>query len=750
MRGTTSWARAVLLAAAAGLCFPAAAEITSAIVAGSDAAYLVEEGPSRTVAYSDRVGLRNLRLFGRSLAPTHLPRANLCENRRREGSPAPSASSCEASYGDCLWAGIDGVPWAGEYEWCNDHREEGMPWYRVEFAEPALVGEVRLFTRDTYPLSDFTVVLETPDAAVAVAEVRGNTDGEWSAAFEPIEAVAIRVDCLRGPDHQPSIRRIQELQAFAPRPEPPEPPRSFAYRVDVPAEAPIYVEVREVYTHASTLADIEYEVRIDGRAVHTRRHRCDGPGPISYSFELTDTEPGAHVLTFVDTSGAGLAINRVRVISDPVNTARRRGLLRPFIIAPRIALPHPFDSREVDRGLEAWVRAVSRGAPHVQPGLLAIVGYAAPDVDTLEAHIRAYADLAARHGIPWVLQLSSWWADTPLHVPDGEGGRFGDVRYQQIGWSEHDAYDDPGLAEYLESRAPGSYDRRYGLTVPNIWSSTPWLTMNDDRLNAYKVDRLRTAAAVVNQVQAGPTGHLLRAVVTDDEPMYWPRITDWMAGGFAAANDGVLRPDLILDVNPCVVEDAATDGVILDPRDGLSPVERQWLHENNARYAEMVCRTLRDALEPRPKGSREADLRDRIFNYILAQPCYPLDDYGRPGWHLGIVDGAAIGLEAFDERYFARARDLGPLANSDLECANPSAETTLAWEGHFRAWHDVGCQFIQLCNAGPAENWTGLFEAMGQWDSAERMTQRALSALIQEAATEEWRAAEYRAGFEPW
>jgi len=30
------------------------------------------------------------------------------------------------------------------------------------------------------------------------------------------------------------------------------------------------------------------------------------------------------------------------------------------------------------------------------------------------------------------------------------------------------------------------------------------------------------------------------------------------------------------------------------------------------------------------------------------------------------------------------------------------------------------------------------------------MTQRALSALIQEAATEEWRAAEYRAGFEPW
>jgi hypothetical protein len=727
----------------------APANVSQVIHAGADRDSVLHGGQSRLHTFVERVGLRTLRVPARRLAAVRPVPRNLCENRAREGFPRPTASSCSVGYGDCLWAAIDGVPWPGEYEWSNDYHVEGVPWYRVEFQEEREIAEIRLFTRREYPLTDFTVILETAGGDVTVAEVEGNDAREWRHSFEPLSASALRVICHRGPDHQPTIRRIQELQAFGSPPPPLAEPLSFTYGVEVPEGGPVFVEVREVYAHASTLTEVDYEVRVDGGPVHTRRYRCDGPGPVSYAFELTGIEPGPHELAFVDTSGAGVAINRVRLITDPVGTARERGLLKPFVIAPRITLHPPFDDPEYDAMLAEWVEALEPARPLMEPGVLAIVGYAAHDAETVRARIVAYADLAKRHGVPWILQLSSWWADTPLRVADGLGGHFGDVRYQQIGWSELDTYHDPGLREYMESVAPGSYDVRYGLTVPNIWSSTPWLTMNDERLNAYKMERLREAVAVVNEIQQRPEGNLLRAIVTDDEPMYWPRITDWMAGGYESVNGGVRRSDLILDVNPSVVADAAEDGVDLDPSDGLSQVERLWLHENNARYVEMVCGALRESLQPRPARSAGADLRERIFNYILAQPCYPLDDYGHPGWELGIVPGAAVGLESFDEYYFERARELGPLANSDMECANPTPEAVLSWEPRFQAWHEVGCEFIQLCNPGPAENWTGLFERVAGWDGAQRTTDRALSALMQEAAIDEWRQASYRDRFVP-
>ena len=130
------------------------------------------------------------------------------------------------------------------------------------------------------------------------------------------------------------------------------------------------------------------------------------------------------------------------------------------------------------------------------------------------------------------------------------------------------------------------------------------------------------------------------------------------------------------------------------PRPAALAVERQWLHENNARYAEMVCRTLRDALEPRPKGSREADLRDRIFNYILAQPCYPLDDYGRPGWHLGIVDGAAAVLVGTAEK--GKALGLRPRARivaAALVGDEPTIMLTAPAPASQRALKKAGARF---------------------------------------------------------
>ncbi len=722
----------------------AGAFVGDQVTADSDRSRLVTAGPSLLERRYARIGLRDVNLPVRVLPAQTPRRPNLCLNTRRVGYPKPSANSSEPSYGDCLWAAVDGVPWEGEYEWCNDYRDPAVPWYQVSFEQPTVIGEVRVWTRRDYPLSDFDLLCEpTPGSWQTLAEIRGNVDELRELLFPPVRALAIRVVAHRGPAHQPTIRRITELEAFAPRSSPPARPSVFAYRVKVPRGRPSYVEVREAYGEGETLHETDYAVEIAGRPVFQRRYRCDGPGPVSYAFPVAALDITEAELCFRDTSGQGLAITRVRVIEDPVGQAQGRRLLHPLVVAPRIAL-----SGDADRVLGGWVAAAKPAAAFVQPGLLAEVGYANPDDAAVRQRIRDFGALAARYRVPWVLQLSSWWADTPLHVPDGEGGTFGDVRYQQIGFSQYDHYDDPELREFMESVRPGSYDVRYGLTVPNLWSSTPWLTMNNRRLNEYRLKRLRSAIDAVNELLTAPEGELLQGLVTDDEPMYWAAIADWMSEGFARVNGGVRRTDLLLDLNPAVVADAAADGVRLDPRQGLDRTQRLWLHENAARYEAMVCGAVRGALHSRPPGAALPPLGERIFNYVLARPCYPLDDFGHPAWETGVVPGAAIGLEAGDGRYFERARDLGPLANSDFECGNPSSETTAAWEPQFRAWYDVGCEFVQLCNPGPPENWQGLFEGIGRWSRDDRITRRALSALIQEAATDEWQQATYRNRFE--
>ncbi len=731
-------------AASPGANGPNAAEARiSVIEAGTDQQQLKPNGKSAVQKRSARPGLRVLDLNVRSIPPRVPRRENLCLNRARTGFPQPSSNSSEPGYGDCIWSPLDGVPWEGDYEWSSDYRKPVVPEFEVTFGKTATLAEIRVWLRRGYELKDFDVFWrDNLGSWKSIASVRGNRDELRVFTFPVIQTSAIKIVCASGPDIQPTIRRITELEAFGPRTAPPGRPDSFGYVIDIPKGPNGFVEVREAYGEGEAMSEVEYELRLDGRTIHRREHRCDGAGPITYAVALPSSDGGKGTLEFVDTSGQGLAIARVRTFSDPLGYAASRESLTPMVVAPRIEIQAPYTQPEPDRTLAAWVAATAPARSFVQPGLLAIVGYANPDSNAVAAKIRAYAQLAERHKVPWVLQLSSWWADTPLRISDGAGGHFGDIQYQQIGYSKFDTYDDPGLREFMDRESPGKYSRHYGLTVPNLWSDTPWLTMNNERLNAFKVKCVGRAIATVNEIRSTPGGVLLQAIVTDDEPIYWTRVTDWFEQGYGKVNGGVRRTDLTLDFNPSAVSAAARDGVTLDPADGLNAAERQWLNDNNSRYVALICSAIRDSLAS-PAG-KLPDLRERIYNYLLAQPLYPLDDYGHPGWEIGMVPGAAIGLEASDERYFTRARDLGPLANSDFECANPTAETVKSWEPRFRAWHDAGCSFVQLCNPGPAERWQQLFSAIGNWNVPERRLERALSVMVQEAAIKEWRQASFR------
>lgn len=100
--------------------------------------------------------------------------------------------------------------WNGWSAWTNDA-------LRLTFEEPIVAREVVLHTKAEYELSAWRVELLLADGWQTVAEVAGNTAVEWRHPLPATPFTALRVVCLRGPERQPEVMRINELELFAER-----------------------------------------------------------------------------------------------------------------------------------------------------------------------------------------------------------------------------------------------------------------------------------------------------------------------------------------------------------------------------------------------------------------------------------------------------------------------------------------------------------------------------------------------------
>jgi hypothetical protein len=216
----------------------------------------------------------------------------------------------------------------------------------------------------------------------------------------------------------------------------------------------------------------------------------------------------------------------------------------------------------------SWTRTCRSCSPSSRPCPLderrACVDHLAALRDLSEHESRRRIDhileLCEAAQMPVQLSLDTWWGSTPGGA-DGRGGFWTDVAYQQV------VYNDT--------------QKQFELSIPNRWSSTPWLTMNDPALNEFKASRLRRAAAYlrsrVDAVTTAGAANPILAINLDNEPVYW-----------ASGNAGLGNDLLLADFNPTAVAAAAKDGVTLDPIDGLSREERVWLHRNILHYNRII------------------------------------------------------------------------------------------------------------------------------------------------------------------
>lgn len=421
-------------------------------------------------------------------------------------------------------------------------------------------------------------------------------------------------------------------------------------RIRVAPDQALTLEIEELYGRDTDVRG--YQVLIDDKPVYFRTYRGCGAGPVHYFIQVPPPGRDAVTLKFINRGNASIAIGHVWAWGDFEKFYDAGGFATPFYLAPTVS--RRTQRSEMGDALAKIKKSIGQ-RENVKPAWTTWIPYAAKSEQKCAEMIDEDLKLAEEFDLPVQICFDSWWGSTP-RGPDGKGGKWTDEPYQQVVWNET--------------------QKRMQLSIPNRWSSTPWLTMNHPDLNAFKVQRVTAAASHLRSrlrdLLARNKRHLVLAVNLDNEPIYW-------ASGNAGLGDDLLYADF----NPHTIADAKKDGITLDPTNGLSREERLWLWKNLLKYNQMISSAVVGALR---NDASEADidpLADNVYTQamMMSDPRvqYPTLDAAYPLWETAAPKAARVGGEwngdALPERQGVEHQlPLGRNAAINAECENKAEE----------------------------------------------------------------------------
>lgn len=466
-----------------------------------------------------------------------------------------------------------------------------------------------------------------------------------------------------------------------------------SHRLDIPAfeivssrafavpGRPDYIGITEVYSDTPDPAVYRYTVTADGICPYERMFRSVGFGRLTYFVKAGDKPVRNVRITCRPVNGEKMPV----LISSVFGVSESElGRLAKRDSFPIMGLLPTTSAQERDR-LAGMLKENIPAVPEygISAGFSSEIRYANQNPVQVEEEIRNCASLAKKYGMRALLGPVSWWVGTPGFVEDGKGGKFGDVKYQQICYSPVREFPfDARIADLLGAR----YNRRYKLSVPNRWSNTPWLTMNSLLLNEYRHRRLDDCVRILKDVCAGDEGWI-SGVFLENEPRYWDSQCETHPG----------EPDpftLWADFNPSAVEAAAADGVDLNPEDGLSHEELAWLHRNVGRYNQDTVNAYRKASEAYGFGAGVP-----LYTHSLQHKwMFPGGEINHPASEWAFAVGARTGLEGMFAMPsdFYRVRDWGRWTNLNRE-ENDGRDIDLhLWD--LRVSYAMGADFYNSYN----------------------------------------------------
>ena len=469
----------------------------------------------------------------------------------------------------------------------------------------------------------------------------------------------------------------------------------FTARLDVDRTRQLTLQVKEIRPNDEWGKAFGFRVFLDGTLHYVRDPATNDPGGGPYSsFFLQTADPtvlgdGEVVVTVEGTSGEPAYIGQIWAYADLTGMVRDQDMRVPDRMVFVLGQDHRGEAYFRSR-LDYASSAIHETA-EVGRGMAVLDYFANRTPAQMAANYQLWLGLSREYGLPLAIESTSDWEGTPGGVPDGKGGTFGDITYHQVLWSPQDQTgpdQDVFRGQRLDALMGSAYEPRYGLSVPNIWGSTPWLTWRNSDLNSYYEEKANESLELVRPLlwELQRTGEASRLLdfSTTLESTYWSKrdgkgVADQ---AYTEYNGGVERRDLYADFNPSTVAAALAEGVDLDPTDGLSHAEKRWLYRNQS-YPQQLFADIYYSGLPRERIAVTADgttfptegLRHNVHSEVYSRMQEPYWDSVHPSIAQGIVHRARPGSEYIElDDYTAggfdhlqKSREFGRIANPNLE-----------------------------------------------------------------------------------
>lgn len=410
-----------------------------------------------------------------------------------------------------------------------------------------------------------------------------------------------------------------------------------------------YLAVTEVYPDTPEQVRYDYKLSGDSLGEYRRSINSLGFGPVTYFVPIKKNPAG--LIKIANNSDTPVLISSIRCITQSE--------LDDFLKNDKFIISGLLPPGATQSQNEEWMAMLAqklKNKPdaHISNAFSYEIRYACGGKEYVKAQIDTCLKWSKQYNLPAVLGMVSWWSGTPSQIEDGLGGKFGDISYQQVCYSpDTEVPENPELKKMLGSR----YNSHYSLSVPNQWSSCPWLTMNSDRLNRYRYKRMEDAAELIKEMSINNPAWI-NSLYMENEPRYWD--TECEAG-----NNKSHKGMLWADFNPLVIAAAKKDGVNLDPSDGLSNEELSWLHRNIGKYNQETIDAMKTALSGFESGAKLP-----VYTHSLQHKnMFPGGPINHPASEWAYADNARSGIEGIwsQPSDFYRVREWGRWANVNRE-----------------------------------------------------------------------------------
>lgn len=404
------------------------------------------------------------------------------------------------------------------------------------------------------------------------------------------------------------------------------------------ANKDLTLEVEEI--HQRTDEVFAYTVTVNGKEVYFRTYDPSSDGTNHYFIPVDGSLIGSNGkanVTFTNYHSSTVRFARVWGYSNMDAALKAEGVGRKMSVAmlsPNLTYNLSSDKVTINRLVQQF------GSSDMYEVSFALeLSYVSQGITALRNKIDYLMQLSAETGTAFHLGMNSWWAGTP-DGPDGLGGFFNDILYHQI------VFD------------PLNIDGRgfWKLSTPNTWSNVPWLTMNNKTYNQARNYRLKDVTSYIQRkvaeyrVQGGKQPEI--GIYMENEPVYWP---------YYAFN---ASPEAAGDFNASVIAAAKADGVTLNPEDGLSTAEKQWMYKNLRTYiaqeGEAVAEGYQFDAVVVNNGKVTLPTSQQIENaytHMFPDKTFPINDCNYSAWETHAIPTLRFGGEWASDLNDERALD---------------------------------------------------------------------------------------------